>query len=142
MKAKLALLVALVALSLSAPLRAEVWTCSFEGTWTTKGSSQGGDFVWNVIWTSAGRSGWKITGDYADAYGDSILDGDCNDRQCTLTQIYQNGELAGKRYTWKGRYSDEAVSASRTINRFDGTWGESRSANDGAWRAVAICNRD
>jgi len=142
MRARLAVMIALFAITLSPSLRAEVWACSFEGTWTRNGSSERGDFIWNVLWTHTGRSNWTITGDYSDAYGDSILDGSCNERNCTLTQIYQNGELAGNRYTWKGRYTDEVVNASRTINRFDGTWGETSSARDGGWRAVAICNRD
>jgi hypothetical protein len=142
MISKLAIVAVLIGLSASTSVRAEAWTCTFDGNWTRYNSSERGEFMWNVLWTSSGRSGWKITGDYSDDYGDSILDGDCNDRSCTLTQIYQNGQLAGNRYTWKGNYSDESVGGGRTINRFDGTWGESSSARDGAWRATAICNRD
>lgn len=142
MNVKLAMFVSLLALSLSTTARSEVWSCNFDGSWATHGSADSGEFIWSVTWTADGRSGWRIIGDYSDEFGDSILDGECSARNCTLRQVYQNGAMAGREFTWLGRYTDEEVNSSRTINRFDGTWGETRHARDGTWRAVAICVRD
>ncbi len=132
----------LLGLTIAVPVQAEMWSCDYDGSWSTFNSDDKGKFNWSVVWQSKTGGGWGITGDYTDRYGQSVLNGDCNDRICNLTQIYQSGELNGRQYFWKGKYTDQANGSNRTINRFEGTWGTASNADDGPWQAVATCTRN
>jgi hypothetical protein len=135
-------LVTLISLAIAGQAQAATWSCVYDGSWSTLNSSDKGTFKWNMVWESKAGGGWAITGDYKDQYGNSILDGSCSDTACNLTQVYQSGELKGKKYYWKGTYTDEARSSSRTVNRFEGSWGSTPSASEGPWRAIATCMRN
>ena len=128
-------------LTVVVPAQAETWFCEYDGSWSTFNSSNQGKFHWSVAWQSNAGGGWIISGDYTDRYGKSVLDGNCSNHVCNLTQMYQSGELNGKQYFWNGKYTDQANGNGETINRFEGTWGASPSAGEGAWRAFAICVR-
>ncbi|BBL75721.1 hypothetical protein [Methylomagnum ishizawai] len=141
MRKKLASITMLLGLMLALPVQAEIWICDYDGSWSTFGSNNKGRFTWNVFWKGKAGVGWEIDGEYTDRYGKSLLDGNCNDHTCSLTQVYRSGELNGKQYFWKGNYTDEAIGNAKTINRFEGTWGATPSAGDGLWRAVATCIR-
>lgn len=130
-----------ISLMVVLPAQAERWLCDYDGQWSTLNSSDKGRFTWSVVWESNAKGGWDINGAYTDEYGKSLLSGNCNNRYCTMTQLYHSGELKGKEYFWKGNYSDQARGDGETINRFEGTWGSSSSANEGLWRAVANCVR-
>jgi hypothetical protein len=131
--------VSLVTMLSSAVAAAETWDCAYTGKWNTTGSSDKGDFSWNLQWTSA-SSGWTVVGNYSDKYGNSYLDGTCTSKSCTLSQLYKSGSLNGKRYGWTGTYTDRAEGAGRTVNTFVGTWGNGASnTGGGAWTATAIC---
>lgn len=128
-------------LGLTTTAQAEIWACNYDGQWSTFNSNDRGVFNWKVIWQSNAKDGWNITGDYTDQYGESVLNGTCSGRSCSLTQDYRNGQLQGKRYYWKGDYTDQMDGAT-SINRFNGTWGTSSQASDGGkWNAVATCLR-
>lgn len=141
MRKRTAVMAMSLGLALAIPAQAEMWTCEYDGSWTTFNSSDKGKFNWSVVWQGKAGGGWTITGDYADRYGQSVLNGDCDDRACSLVQEYQSGQLKGKRYFWKGNYTDQSVGGAQTVNRFGGTWGSAPSARDGAWQALATCTR-
>jgi len=120
----------------------ETWNCSYDGTWDTFNSSNEGVFNWQVTWQLNDEGQWDITGSYSDRYGDSILDGACNDDSCLLSQVYSSGDLQGKRYYWRGDYQDEQTNNTTTTNSFTGTWGTNKKATDGGnWKAIATCIR-
>jgi hypothetical protein len=120
------------------PAQADLWSCRYDGSWSTFSSANKGTFNWDVVWQSKAGGGWTINGDYADRYGESTLNGSCNNHACKLTQVYQTGELKGNKYYWNGKYTDKADGGG-TINHFNGTWGSTPTADEGAWQAKAIC---
>lgn len=142
MHKKLAGIAMLLGVTMAASAQAEMWSCEYDGSWSTFNSNDKGQFNWSVIWQSKAGGGWGITGDYTDRYGNSVLNGNCNDHVCNLTQMYQSGEFNGKRYFWKGKYSDQASGSAKTINRFEGTWGSTPDVGEGSWRAIATCTRN
>jgi hypothetical protein len=119
---------------------AEQWQCDYKGKWSTTGTSDSGLFDWKLKWTSK-PGGWEVAGNYKDKYGESTLDGSCENKQCTLTQAYFKGELDGNKYTWAGKYTDKWESKSRTTSTFTGTWRAHHNANHGVWNATAVCNK-
>ena len=142
MRKTLVMMVMAAGLTMAVPAQAETWSCDYDGSWSTFGNSDRGRFKWRMVWQSKTNGGWRVTGAYSDSYGQSVLEGNCNDRACMLKQVYQSGKLAGNEYFWKGRYSDESSGDAKTINRFEGTWGNSPSASDGEWKAIAVCTRN
>ncbi len=122
------------------PAFAERWLCEYDGQWSTFNSNEKGKFNWSVEWQGT-RNGWEVTGDYEDRFGKSTLDGKCDDSSCRFGQTYRSGELKGKRYFWKGDYTDD-LKGNTSTNRIQGTWGTNSAANDGGnWRAVALCKQ-
>ena len=142
MQRKLAAIPLLLSLAIATPAQAEIWSCLYNGDWSTFNSTNKGKFNWSVVWQGKSGGSWKITGDYSDRYGNSVLNGSCNNYACNLTQVYQSGELKGNKYFWKGQYTDETSDSGKTINRFEGTWGETPKASDGPWQAIATCTKN
>lgn len=140
MHTKLTSLIMALSFIIAIPAQAETWSCEYDGSWLTYNSSNKGSFNWSVIWKSK-PGGWEITGNYSDRYGISVLNGNCNNHACSLTQVYQSGELSGNQYFWKGKYTDQANGSNKTINRFEGSWGSTPRANEGSWQALATCVR-
>ena len=122
--------------------RAETWSCDYSGNWTTYSPQNQGVFNWNVLWQSHRDASWKISGVYTDMYGNSILSGQCRDGNCNFTQTYQNGDLAGRVYYWRGNYSDQSTGTGKSVSQFQGTWGDSTRSTNGTWQAIANCSRN
>ena len=142
MSNKLLSVTTLVLLMTGAAAHAEMWNCDYDGSWDTFDSSNQGSFQWHVIWQSSARGGWNLTGDYEDRYGESTLNGSCNDHSCLLKQAYSSGELEGKNYYWRGDYTDD-LDGDTSVNNFTGTWGTTSAAeNGGNWHAIANCTRN
>lgn len=139
MTSKLVVIGLLCGLTAAVPAQAEMWTCTYDGTWDNFGGTAQESFNWHVVWQSTSGNEWNVTGDYSDHYGESVLNGACDDESCLLHQVYNSGELEGKEYYWKGEYEDEK-DGNNTINTFTGTWGTTTDASDGGtWKAIATC---
>ena len=64
MHKKLAGIAMFLSLTMAVPAQAEMWSCEYDGSWSTFNSNDKGKFNWNVIWQSKAGGGWGITGDY------------------------------------------------------------------------------
>ncbi len=140
---KLLLAAAATVLAVATPAHAESWTCVYKGRWITTKTQNTDEMNWVLRWDKA-KTGWNLTGLYADKYGKASFTGACANKSCDMTQTYSSGSLKGKRYFYTGTYQDKALSATSTENTFHGTWGtkSDNRTNGGVWESVATCSVD
>lgn len=106
--------------------------CEYRGSWTGAQNSKG-PIHWKVQEGEecCGIFNVQISGTSTDSYGQATLQGACAEGSCTVTQRYTSGQLAGRTYTYTGKYNADTAMRTGELGYIRGNWSQNGKPGSG-----------